>query len=321
MLGLLAMAGVPRHARSQAAARTVRVGYLSLPTRDSVEPVLQVFLRALRDLGWIEGRNLVIEYRWANGNAALLPDLAMDLVREKVDVIVAPAAGAALAAKNATRTIPIVMIFPADPVALGLVQSLNQPGGNVTGTSYAHDSAIFRKQLQILGEVVPRASRVAILASPADPLRAIQHREFDAAARAMHVRLHYVEARGEEDFAPAFAAMARERAQALLVAGSSAYFTYREQLGGFVARSRLPTMYTLREMVESAGLLSYAANLSDFIGRSAGYVDKLLKGADPAALAVAQPEKFDLVVNLRTAKELGLTIPASVLQRADEIIQ
>jgi len=321
MFGLLALCGVPLDARSQPAARVVRVGYLSLPTRDSVEPVLQAFLRALRELGWIEGRNLIVEYRWANGHADLLPDLAMELVREKVDVIVAPAAAAVLAAKKATRTIPIVMIFRADPVALGLVQSLSHPGGNVTGTSYAHDAAILRKQLQILGEVVPRASRVAILGSPTDPLLAIQRRQFDAAARAMGVRLQYVEARGEDDFAPAFAAMARERAQALLVAGSSAYFAYRDRLGAFVAQSRLPTMYTLREMIESAGLVAYAANLSDFIGRSAVYVDKVLKGDDPAGLAIEQPKKFDLVINLRTAKALGLTIPASVLQRADEIIQ
>jgi putative tryptophan/tyrosine transport system substrate-binding protein len=309
-------------AGAQQPTRKYRIGYLSLPKRESVEPVLQIFLRALRDLGLVDGDNLAIEYRWADGEPDQLPAMASDLVRREVDLIVAPAAAAALAAKNATRTIPIVMVFPADPVALGLVQSLQRPGGNVTGTAYAHDARILRKQLEVLKDALPRASRVAVLASPADPLREIQRREYDAAARAMALDLRHFEARGPQDFAAAFSSIGRMRAQMLCVAGSSFYLPYRRELRDEVLKARLATLYTLREMVEeAAGLIAYAANLSDFIGRAAVYVDKILKGANPAELSIEQPTKFELVVNLRTARTLGIAIPRTVLARADEVIQ
>ena len=186
-----AIATIAAHpiAHAQQAPRKYRIGYLSQPSRESVEPVLQVFLRALRDLGWVDGGNLAIEYRWADGNSDALPALAADLVRQDVDVIVAPAAVAALAAKDATARIPIVMIFPADPIGLGLVQSLQRPGGNVTGTAYAHDTRILRKQLEVLKDVVPHGSRAAVLASPADPLRTLQRREYDAAAQSLGLDL------------------------------------------------------------------------------------------------------------------------------------
>ena len=309
-------------ARAQHPQRKYRIGYLSQPSRESVEPILQVFLRALRDLGWTDGGNVAIEYRWADGDAERLPALAADLVRQQVDVIVAPAALAALAAKNATGAIPIVMVFPADPVALGLVQSLQRPGGNVTGTAYAHDTRILRKQLEVLKDVVPHASRVAVLASPSDPLRELQRREYDAASRSMGLALQYVEARGPQEFAAAFATIAEGRAQLLCVAGSSFYLRFRKELREAVLASRLPTLYTLREMVEeAAGLVAYAANLSAFVPRTAAYVDKILRGADPATLPVEQPTKFELVINLRTARALGITVPAAVLARADEVIQ
>ncbi|MCC6194405.1 MAG: ABC transporter substrate-binding protein [Burkholderiales bacterium] len=308
-------------ARAQQPSRTHRIGYLSLPSRESVEPVLQVFLRSLRDLGWVEGDNLSIAYRWADGEAQRLPQLAAELVDSNVELIVAPAAAAVLAARNATRTIPIVMVFPADPVGLGLVASLSHPGGNVTGTAYSHGAGILRKQLQILKEVVPRASSIAVLASPLDPLREIQRREFAAAGAALKLRTPYIEARGPEDFDGAFAAIAKARAEALMVAGSSTYLRYRRELGEQVRGSRLPTMYTLREMVIDAyGLMSYAANLSEFIKRSAVYVDRILRGARPADLPVEQPDKVELVINLRTARALGLTVPRAVLERADEIV-
>ena len=298
-----AIATIAAHpiAHAQQAPRKYRIGYLSQPSRESVEPVLQVFLRALRDLGWVDGGNLAIEYRWADGNSDRLP---------------------ALAAKDATARIPIVMIFPADPIGLGLVQSLQRPGGNVTGTAYAHDTRILRKQLEVLKDVVPHGSRAAVLASPADPLRTLQRREYDAAAQSLGLDLRHVEARGPQEFAAAFSTIAQSRAQMLCIAGGSIYLPYRKELREAVLKSRLPTLYTLREMLEeAAGLVAYAANLSDFIGRSAAYVDKILRGANPADLPVEQPTKFELVINLRTARTLGITVPPAVLARADEVIQ
>src|SRR5437870_858411 len=207
LLALLAAGAAPVSVRAQQAG-VYRVGYLSTPTRESVERGLDAFLRKLRELGWVEGQNLVIEYRWAEGNVERLPDLAAELVRRKVDVIVAPAGSAALAAKNATSSIPIVMIFPSDPVEIGLVASLSRPGGNITGTTFTAGPEIFGKQLQILKEAIPHASRVAILSNPADPSFSFQMmREVEAAARSLRIRLQHVEARGPEEFDSAFAAM------------------------------------------------------------------------------------------------------------------
>jgi putative tryptophan/tyrosine transport system substrate-binding protein len=286
-----------------------------------VEQVLQAFLRALRDLGWVEGQNLIIEYRWADGKIERLPALAAELVRLKVDLIVAPAASAALAAKNATSAIPIVMIFPSDPVGLGLVASERRPGGNVTGTTNMPTPEIFSKQLQILTEAIPRATRVAILRNPTDPSVALQMRDWEAAAQTLRVRLQYVGARGPEEFNDAFAAMARERAQALLVGNDTTFLVHRDRIAELSMKGRLPTMFSYRECVEVGGLMAYAVNMSDFIGRAAVYVDKILKGAKPAELPVEQPTKFELIINQKTAKALGLTIPPLVLARADEVIQ
>jgi len=320
LLALLAAGAAPVSVRAQQAG-VYRVGYLSTPTRESVERGLDAFLRKLRELGWVEGQNLVIEYRWAEGNVERLPDLAAELVRRKVDVIVAPAGSAALAAKNATSSIPIVMIFPSDPVEMGLVASLRRPGGNITGTTFTPGPEIFGRQLQILKETIPRASRVAILSNPADPSFALQVREVEAAARTLHMRLQHVEARGPEQFDSAFAAMARERADALLVNGTSTFLAHRVRLAELAVKNRLPTMYSFRESVEAGGLMAYAVNMAAFVERAAVYVDKILKGAKPADLPVEQPTKFELVINLKTAKALGLTIPRSLLARADEVIQ
>ncbi len=320
LLGLLGFGVASRAAEAQRAGKVYRIGYLSTPTRESVEHGLQAFLRKLRELGWVEGQNLVIEYRWAEGNVERLPDLAAELVRLKVDVIVAPAGSAALAAKNATSSIPIVMIFPSDPVEIGLVASLSRQGA----TSRARPTPgpeIFGKQLQILKEAIPHASRVAILSNPADPSFALQAREVEAAARSLRIRLQQVEARGPEEFDRAFAGMARERAEALLVTGTSTFLAHRTRLAELAVNGRLPTMYSFRENVEAGGLMAYAVNMADFVGRAAVYVDKILKGAKPADLPVEQPTKFELVINLKTAKALGATIPPSVLARADEVIQ
>jgi putative ABC transport system substrate-binding protein len=318
LIGLLV---APLATEAQQSGRVYRVGYLSTPTRESVEHGLAAFLRTLRELGWIEGQNLIIEYRWAEGNVERLPALAAELVRHKVDVIVAPAGSAALAAKNATSSIPIVMIFASDPVEMGLVASLRRPGGNITGTTFTPGPEIFGKQLQILKEAVPHASRVAVLSNPADPSFALQVRQVEATARSLGIRLQHVEARGPEELNSAFAAMARERADALLVTGTSTFLAHRTRLAELAVKGRLPTMHSFRESVEAGGLMAYAVNMADFVGRSAVYVDKILKGAKPADLPIEQPTKFELIINLKAAKALGITVPQALVLRADEVIQ
>ena len=229
-------------AKAQQPGKTYRLGYLSTPTRQSVERVVEALLRKLRELGWVEGQNLIIEYRWAEGNVERLPELAAELVRLKVDIIVAPAGSAALAARNATRTIPIVTIFAGDPVELGLVTSLGRPGGNVTGTTFTPSPQLFAKQLQILKEAVPRVSRVAFLLNPADTSFAPQIKEVEVAARSLGIRLQRLETRGLEELDSAFAAMARERADALLVLAGSTFLAYRTRLAELAVKGRLPTM-------------------------------------------------------------------------------
>jgi putative ABC transport system substrate-binding protein len=316
-----ALLAAPLAAGAQQAGKVFRIGYLSAPTRESVEGILEAFLRALRELGWIEGQNVVIEYRWAEGDLERLPGLAQDLVRRNVDVIVAPAASAALAAKQATSTIPIVMIFPNDPVGQGLVSSLRRPGGNVTGTTNIPISDMLGKRLQILKEAVPNATRVAIVYDPTDQVISRPMKGLEAAARSLGIQLQYVEARGPEDFDGAFATMERQRADALLVAGGTTFLINRTRFNEFALKRRLPTMFSVREGVEAGGLVAYGVNMTDFVGRSAAYVDKILKGTKPADLAVEQPTKFELIINLKAAKALGLTIPQPLLLRADEVIQ
>ena len=312
--------GVPR-AAAQQPGRTYRIGYLSTPNRASVARGVDAFVQALATLGWVEGRNLGIEYRWAEGDIDRLPQLAAELVRLKVDVIVAPAGSAALAAKAATTSIPVVMIFAADPVGMGLVASLQHPGGNVTGTTFAPGRDIFGKQLQLLKEAIPQASRVAFLWNPVDASSAFQLAAVESAATSLRVPLQRVEARGPEDFDKAFAAMAKAQADALLVGATSTYLVHQARLAELALRGRLPTMLSYREGVEAGGLMAYAVNMADFVGRSAAYVDKVLKGAKPADLPVEQPTKFELVINLKTAKALGIVVPPTLLQRADEVLR
>jgi ABC-type uncharacterized transport system substrate-binding protein len=321
VLGALGCAVAPRVVKAQQAGKVYRVGYLSTPTRESVARGVDAFLRKLRELGWIEGRNLVIEFRWAEGDVTRLPQLASELIRDKVDLIVAPAGSAALAAKKATSTIPIVMIFPSDPVELGLVANLARPGGNVTGTTFTPDAEIFGKQLEILKTAFPRAVRVAVLWNREDESFRVEAKPVDVAARSLGVRLQHVEARGPQQFDSAFGAMARERADALLVSGSSTFLAHRATLAELALRNRMPTMASFREMVEAGGLMAYAVNMADFVGRSAVYVDKILRGAKPADLPVEQPTKFELVISLRTAKALGVELPQSLLLRADQILE
>jgi putative ABC transport system substrate-binding protein len=317
-----ALLAAPLAAEAQQAAKVFRIGYLSAPTRESVEGILEAFLRALRELGWIDGQNVVIEYRWAEGDLARLPGLAEDLVRRNVDVIVTPAASAALAAKQATSTIPIVMIFPNDPIAQGLVSNLRRPGGNVTGTTNIPISEMLGKRLQILKEAVPNVTRVAIVYDPTDQLGlSPPMKGLEAAAQSLRVQLQYVEARGPEDFDAAFAAMVRQRADALLVAGGTTFLINRTRFNELALRRRLPTMFSVREGVEAGGFIAYGLNMTDFVGRAAAYVDKILKGAKPADLPIEQASKYQLVINLTTARALGLAIPPAQLARADEVIE
>ena len=318
---LMAMGIAPTAAHEQPKGKVYRIGYLSAPTRASVEGVVQAFLGALRELGWVEGQNLAIEYRWAEGKIERLPELAAELVRLNVDLIVAPAGTAALAAKGATSSIPIVMIFPTDPVALGLVASLRRPGGNVTGTASAHSAEIFGKQLQILKEIVPHASRIAFLSNPVATTNATTVKEVDSAAQYLKVRLQHVQARGPEEFDKAFAAMASERSEALFLSNNSTFLVHAARIAELAVKYRLPTMCQHREIVEAGGLVSYWVNMADFIGKSATYVDKILKGAKPADMPVEQPTKFELVINAKTAKALGLTLTKDMLLRADEVIR
>jgi putative ABC transport system substrate-binding protein len=265
----------------------------------------------------------VIEYRDAEGKYERLPVLAADLVALKVDVIVVTNTPAALAAKQATRTIPIVLAWVADPVGSGFVTSLAQPGGNVTGLSFLAPELV-GKRLELLKEAVPGVSRIAVLWHPGDyPERTEKEmlQEADVAGWALGVRLQFVEARGSADFARAFSDMTRARADAVTVQSTNIFFIGRRGLVELAAKNRLPAMYLAREFVDAGGLMSYAPNVADLFRRAAGYVDRILKGAKPADLPVEQPTKFELVINLKTAKALGLTIPPSVLARADEVIE
>ena len=318
VLGLLA---APLAAARQQAGKIPRIGWLSpRPPPSESEPFPQAFRGGLRELGWVEGQNIAMEYRWAEGRYERLPVLAAELVRLEVDVIVALVTPAALAAQHATRTIPIVMVGVHDPVRSGLVASLARPGGNVTGLSLL-SPALVGKQLEFLKEVLPTVSRVAVLWNPASPGHVLMIREAEVAGQALGVQLHLLEARGPDEFDSAFAAMTSAGVGALLVLGDTIFSVHRTRLVALAAQSRLPAMYATRVHVEVGGLIGYGVSAPGQFRRAATYVDKILKGAKPADLPVEQPMKFDLVINLKTAKALGITMPPSLLLLADEVIQ
>jgi ABC-type uncharacterized transport system substrate-binding protein len=311
----------PLAAEAQQPAKVPRIGFLSAVT-SGVSPVLDAFRQGLRELGWVEGQNIVVDYRLTEGRPDRLPDLAGELVQLKVNIIVAEATQGVSAAKNATTTIPIVMISgSADPVGLGFVTSLARPGGNVTGLSYSVGPEIVGKELGLLKEMVPKVRRVAILSNPANPVQPLLIREVKGAARSLGVQLQHLEVRGPNDFEGAFAAMANERAGALLVVADAELIFHRKRLADLAARSRLPAAYGVRASVEAGGLMSYGPSVRDLFQRSATFVDRILKGAKPADLPVEQPTKFELVINLKTAKALGLTVPPALLARADQVIE
>ena len=322
-IGTLAgsLLAAPLAARAQPAGKVYRIGYLTAGSVTANPRVLEAFRQGLRELGWVEGQNIVIEYRSAEGHLDRLPDLAAELVRLKVDVIAAAPTPAALAAKNATGVVPIVGVSLTEPVELGLIAGLARPGGNVTGVSYSVGADIFGKDLELLKEVVPRVRRVAVLSNPAGPAQPLTVSNIKQAAGPLGLQLLLVEARAPGDFDGAFATMTRERVGALFVVTDPMFIPHRSRIVGLATKSRLPSMFTQRADVEAGGLMSYGPNFPDMYRRAAIYVDKILKGAKPADLPVEQPTKFELVINLKTAKALGLTIPQSLLRRVDEVIQ
>ena len=309
----------PLAAAGQQPAKIPRLGYLVVaPLSETPSPERAAFLAGLRELGWIEGKTIAIEYRSAKWNVELLDDLAEELVRMKIDIILAAGGGAPLsAAKRATSTIPIVMTGSGDPVAEGLVASLARPGGNVTGRSLMIPE-LGSKRLELLKEAVPRVARLAVLWTPAADL---ELRATRTAAHKLGLTLKLMEVRNADDLARAFAVLEKERPDALTMLFDALTTGYRGLVGDFAKKHKLPTVFGAREFVEAGGLMSYAPDIAENFRRAATYVDKILKGAKAGDLPIEQPTKFELVINLKTAKALGLTIPQSLLQRADQVIQ
>jgi putative tryptophan/tyrosine transport system substrate-binding protein len=311
----------PRAAGAAGREKVLRIGYIQTATEAEQAHLTQALEQALLELGYAQGRNLVFERRFADGKPERLPDLALQLVRLEVDVIVTGSNPVIAAVKQATATIPVVMATSRDPVGSGFIASLSRPGGNITGMTGDPTPEMQGKRLELLLQAVPRARQVALLWNPLAPAAQTYRNEVESAARKLGVSLIAVEARGRGEFEAAFAAMAREGAQALVVLPDPLFFTARKQVVEWAASWRLPAIYHAREVVELGGLMSYGANLVDQFRRAAGYVDRILKGANPADMPVEQPTRFELVINLKAAKALGITIPPSLLLRADELIQ
>jgi putative ABC transport system substrate-binding protein len=315
----LALLAVPLAAEAQEAKNVPRIGFLSAASPAAVSGRIEAFRRGLRELGYVEGSNIVIEGRYAEGRLDRLREFAAELVRLKVDVIVTAAPSSTRAVKEATSTIPIVMSgVGGDPVAAGFVATLARPGGNVTGLT-ALSEELSEKQLELLKEIVPRLSRVSVLGT--SPLHAPAYKRAELAAGALQVQLKFLDVQGPKDIEIAFEKARKGRADAGLVLPSPVLESHRRQVAGLAATNRLPTIHPFPESLKAGGLVSYGVSLADLYRRAASYVDKILKGAKPADLPVEQPTKFELVINLKAAKALGLTIPPAVLARADEVIE
>ena len=308
----------PHGARAQQRGRLPTIGFLGSTTPSTMSQWIAAFVQRLRELGWVEGRNVAIEYRWAEGRTERFAEIAAEFVRLKVDVIVT-AGAPALAAKQATTLIPIVFAMASDPVGSGLVASLSRPGGNVTGLSLQLTD-LAGKRLELLREVVPGLQRLAVLANIGYPAAVLEMAEARATAKTLGLDVTTLEVRRAADIIPAFDTL-RDRAQALYVAGDPLVTANRTRINTLALGARLPTMHGFRELAEAGGLMSYGASFLDLHRRAADYVDKILKGAKPADLPVEQPTKFDLVVNLTTAKALGLVVSPTLLARATEVIE
>jgi putative ABC transport system substrate-binding protein len=316
-VGLLALL---RDARAQQPTRIRRIGYLEPGSITDGEPLFEAFRQGLRDRGWVEGQSIAVEVRAAAGKYERLPELAAELVRIKVDVVFAVGTPAAVAAQRATTTIPIVIGRVADPVGSGLVASLARPGGNITG--WTHQGLELReKLLDLVKEAVPGATRIGVLWNPANPNHGPSLQYIEAAARTLAVELQLIGVQKPEEIENAFSTLGRKRAQALIVFQDGMFLARGSQIIALAARSRLPTIYATTALVRGGGLMGYGVNLIEMYRRGVSFVDKILKGAKPGDLPIEQPTQFELVINLKTAKALGLTIPPAVLARADQVIE
>jgi putative ABC transport system substrate-binding protein len=318
-----AAASWPLAAGAQQPSSTVRrIGFLSpgVARTMAVRGLVEAFRQGLKEYGWVEGQNISVEYRFAEGKEEALPGIAAALVQSRLDVIVADGTAAIQAAKNVTQTVPIVMAVSNDPVGTGLVASLNRPGGNITGLSILTGELV-SKWLQLLTEIVPGLARVAVLSNPLNPSSAPLLEQTKAAAQSLGVEIHVAEVQGPDRFESAFAAIKAARAGALIVLPDGMLYSQHPRIVTFSAASHLPALFGQKEVVEAGGLIAYGPNIPASFRRSAAYVDKILQGAKPADLPVEQPTIFELVVNLETARAIGLTIPASILLRADEVIE
>jgi ABC-type uncharacterized transport system substrate-binding protein len=305
-----------RLAEAQKPAKVPRIGVLTGPT----DPGVEAFRQGLRELGYAEGKNVTIDHRSAEGKLDRLPDLAAELVRLKVDVIVGSGNLAITALKEATQTIPIIMAIAGDPVGAGFIAGLARPGGNITGLTVIAEQ-LSGKRLELLKEINPKITRVAVFRSATTPIHAVLWKETQDAATALRIKVFPLDIRGPDDIESGFGTMAREHANAFIVLPEPVSFTNRKQIVDLAAKNRLTAMYPWNEFVDSGGLMAYSPNRDDLWRRSATYVDKILKGRKPADLPVEQPTRFELVINLQAAKQIGLTIPPSVLLRADKVIR
>jgi putative tryptophan/tyrosine transport system substrate-binding protein len=320
-IGLLPSVFLPAGSPAQQPARIHRIGILSAASMSFYSARVEALRQRLRELGYVEGKNIVIDYRYAEGKLERLPDLAAELVRLKVDVIVSAPTQAALAAKKASATIPIVFTdIASDPAEVGLVSSLARPGGNITGLNVIA-ADLDGKRLELLKESFPKVTRVALLWQSGGTRGNLTLAEMEAAAKALGLKLLSLEVRSLDDFEGAFARAERDGAQALITTPNPLINTQQRRVLDFAAKNRLPAMYQTSEWVEAGGLMSYAPNFTDLWRRAADFVDKILKGAKPADLPVEQPTKFEFLINLKTAKQIGLTIPPNVLARADRVIR
>jgi putative ABC transport system substrate-binding protein len=307
-------------AAAQQAKKVPRIGFLVASNSSANSDRIEAFRQGLRELGYVEGKNIVIEYRAAEGKLDRLPGLAAELIDHNADVIVTAGPADTRAAKKATTTIPIVMTFDNDPVGNGFVASLARPGGNITGMSTLAPE-LSGKQLELLKEIVPKLSRVAVFGNSTNPGNGLALREIERAAGALKVKLQILDVLNPRDIEAAFRTASKGRDEAVLVLGSPVVNSQRTQLVDFAVKNRLPAIYYTAEVVEAGGLMAYGVNRNDLARRAATYVDKILKGAKPADLPVEQPIKFEFIVNLKAAKQIGLTIPPNVLVRADRVIR
>jgi putative ABC transport system substrate-binding protein len=308
----------PLAAEAQQPGKVYRIGVVFTSSLSTSAHLVEAFRQGLRELSWVEGKNIELELRWAEGKLGRLPAILAELVSLRVDLIVASSTAATRAAKNATSTIPIVMVVPSDPLGAGLVGSLARPGGNITGMSMMSVD-IAAKQLQILKEAIPQASRVSVLRLASGPGPVLQ--ELERAAPVLGIQLQVLAASKPEEFDDVFSTMLRGHSHAVLVDANPVYFLHRKRLAELAVKARLPAMFGVREYVEAGGLMAYGPSYTAYHRRAAVYVDKILKGAKPADLPVEQPTTFEFVINLKTAKSIGLTIPPSLLGRADQLIQ